>query len=326
MRNDGGEEDVGDDYLSDDSSFYGQFSLVKTVIDASISTKAGDAHLRTELDDHALTFGTSDYWSTHNSELSVIAATAMAQKALNSDPAPKLYNLYEGNFAGRQLSETVASFLSRLPPLTTRLENNGYWIYIADPHSKSRPTDEDRSGFMEKGQKILADFEAIRAGMENSMGGETKNALGRRLTPFRKQMEADLYATAKEKGCTSGKWMLFPMADDVNRLWSLVATDTAAGELGHAAKVAAAEPSNVASRLICIYTEDFSDKADVKRVLQRLVDMGLVSGRGPMGEERSIYYKADAFTYLGIESKNEWGLKASLFSSKDVLAENKGKV
>lgn len=28
---------------------------------------------------------------------------------------------------------------------------------------------------------------------------------------------------------------------------------------------------------------------------------------------------ADAFTHLGINSGNEWGIKASLFSSKDVL-------
>ena len=118
--------------------------------------------------------------------------------------------------------------------------------------------------------------------------------------------------------------MLFPMADDVNRFWSLVATATAAGELGHAAKVAADDGSgNASARLICVYTEDFSDKEDVKRVLGRLVDMGLVTRKGPMGEDRGIYYKADAFTNLGIDSKNEWGLKASLFSSKDVLAEGK---
>lgn len=120
--------------------------------------------------------------------------------------------------------------------------------------------------------------------------------------------------------------MLFPIAEDVNRIWSLVAAATADGELGHAAKVATDDGSgNQGSRLICIYTEDFSDKEDVKRVLKRLVGMGLVNGKGPMGEERGIYYKADAFTHLGIDSKNEWGLKASLFSSKDVLAEGKGK-
>ena len=29
----------------------------------------------------------------------------------------------------------------------------------------------------------------------------------------------------------------------------------------------------------------------------------------------------DAYTHLGIAAGNEWGLKASLFSSKDVLKE-----
>ena len=295
------------------------------MIDPSIKTKLGDQRLRTELEDRAATFDTSRYWSTHDSEISVIAATAMAQ-ALNSDPAPKLYNMYEGASAGRQLSETVASFLSRLPPLTTHVDKHGYWIYIANPRSKSRPTDEDRAGFVERGRKILERFQGTRSGIEASMAGKAKGTIGRKLTPLRKQLEADLYAAAKEKGCTSGKWMLFPMADDVNRSWSLVATATAAGELGHAAKVATDDGSgNVTPRLICIYTEDFSDKEDVKRVVGRLVEMGLVNGKGPMGEEKGIYYKADAFTHLGIESRNDWGLKASLFSSKDVLAGGKGK-
>lgn len=179
---------------------------------------------------------------------------------------------------------------------------------------------------MDRGREILEKLEATRAGIEASMAGKAKSAIGRKLTPLRKQAEADLYAAAREKGCTSGKWMLFPMADDVNRFWSLVATATAAGELGHAAKVATDDGSgNVTSRLICIYTEDFSEKEDVRRVLERLVEMGLVKRKGPMGEERGIYYKADAFTHLGIDSKNGWGLKASLFSSVDVLAEGKEK-
>lgn len=250
----------------------------------------------------------------------------MAQASTSTPASKKAYNPYEGDSAGRQLSETVPSFLSRLPPLTTHVDNHGYWIYIADPHSKARPTDEDRAGFMERGREILEEFEGTRAGIEASMAGKAKSAIGRKLTPLRKQAEADLYAAAKEKGCTSGKWLLFPMADEVNRIWSLVATATAAGELGHAAKVATDDGSgNVAPRLICVYTEDFSDKRDVRRVLERLFNMGLVNRKGPMGEERGIYYKADGFTYLGIESKNDWGLKASLFYSKDVLAEEKGK-
>ncbi|CAF9907149.1 hypothetical protein IMSHALPRED_005451 [Imshaugia aleurites] len=305
---DDGVEDAGGGYLSDDSSFY------------------GDDHLRRELEDRAASSDLSRYWSTHDTELSVIASTAMAQASTSTPASKKAYNPYEGDSAGRQLSETVPSFLSRLPPLTTHVDNHGYWIYIADPHSKARPTDEDRAGFMERGREILEEFEGTRAGIEASMAGKAKSAIGRKLTPLRKQAEADLYAAAKEKGCTSGKWLLFPMADEVNRIWSLVATATAAGELGHAAKVATDDGSgNVAPRLICVYTEDFSDKRDVRRVLERLFNMGLVNRKGPMGEERGIYYKADGFTYLGIESKNDWGLKASLFYSKDVLAEEKGK-
>ena len=180
---------------------------------------------------------------------------------------------------------------------------------------------------MKRGREILEDFEATNAGIEASMAGKAKSTIGKKLTPLRKQAETDLYTAAKDKGYTSGKWMLFPMPDDVNRVWSLVATATANGELGHAAKVATDNGSsgNATPRLICVYTEDFSDKGDVRRVLGRLVDMGLVKKKGPMGEDRGIYYKADAFTDLGIDSKNGWGLKASLYSSKDVLAEEKGK-
>lgn len=292
----------------------------------SIKPEPGDSHLRTELEHRAATFDPSTYWSTHSRHLSVIAATTIAQASKSAPTSQKLYNPYEGSSAGRQLSETVASFLSRLPPLTTHVDNHGYWIYISYPRSKARPTDEDRAGLMAKGRQILEDFEATRAGIEASMAGKAKSTIGRKLTPLRKQVEADLYAAAKEKGCTSGKWMLFPQAEDVNRIWALIATATADGELGHAAKVATDDGAgNMGSRLICIYTEDFSDREDVKRVLKRLVGMGLVMGKGPMGEERGIYYKADAFTHLGIDSKNEWGLKASLFSSKDVLAGEKGK-
>ncbi len=292
----------------------------------SIKTLLGDEDLRAELEDRAATFDISPYWADHHSELSVIAATAMAQSSNSASASKKPYNMYEGNSAGRQLSETVASFLTRLPPFTTHVDTCGHWIFIANPRSKVRPTDEDLAGLKERGGEILRDFEATKAGIEASMAGKAKSTIGRKLTPLRKQTETDLYAAAKEKGCTTGKWMLFPQADDVNRIWSLIATATAGGELGHAAKVATDDGSgNATARLICIYTDDFSDKGDVRRVLERLVGMGLVKSKGPMGEERGIYYKADAFTHLGIDGKNEWGLKASLFSSKDVLAEGKGK-
>ena len=116
--------------------------------------------------------------------------------------------------------------------------------------------------------------------------------------------------------------MIFPSASEVNHHWSLVAQGTIAGELGHAAKVAT-DDGTQNSRLICIYTPDFTDKKDVKRVLERLCEMGLCNRNGALAQGRAIYYKADAWTYLELNSGNEYGLRASMFSSREVLGEGK---
>ncbi len=58
-------------------------------------------------------------------------------------------------------------------------------------------------------------------------------------------------------------------------------------------------------------------------MLERLLALELVNRNGAMGEGYAIYYKADAYTYLDIMSKNEWGLKPSLCSSREMLGEGK---
>lgn len=247
----------------------------------------------------------------------------MAQEAAAPTIAKVLYNMYEGDVGGRQLSETVEAFLARLPPLTTQLTTTGPWLYIGNPYTSHRPSSEHRREFITKGTELLEEFRSSKESIEASMAGKPKAIITRKLTPLRKKLETDLLAAAKGKGCTSGKWMLFPSPDRVNAAWSLVATATANDELGFAAKVATDGGEPERARLICIYTDDFENKADVKRVLERLCDMGLVDGRGAMGESRPIYYKADAYTYLDIMSGNEWGLKPTMYSSKDVLAEGK---
>ncbi len=137
--------------------------------------------------------------------------------------------------------------------------------------------------------------------------------------------------------------MLFPLPELITKTWSQIATATVNNDLGSAAKIASDEgKGDRVGRLICVYTEDFSDMEDVKRVISKLVEMGLVD------KAKSIYYKCgmlfvaffgggmvlewcandsfmrvDAYTYLGINSGNEYGLKASLYASKDVLAATK---
>lgn len=108
--------------------------------------------------------------------------------------------------------------------------------------------------------------------------------------------------------------MLFPRIDDVPRYWYKVAEATADNRLGIGAKISTGLDDDRKERLICIYTKDFSDMDDIRRVLQTLVDMDLVPDDG-----RGIYYKCDAYTYLDINSGNEYGLAASLYSSKEML-------
>lgn len=82
--------------------------------------------------------------------------------------------------------------------------------------------------------------------------------------------------------------MLFCALSEVNDVWEIVAKATANNELGIAAKVAPRSPleNPHKDRLICLYTTDFRDTADVGRVLQKLRELRLVEARG-----RPIYYK-----------------------------------
>lgn len=81
--------------------------------------------------------------------------------------------------------------------------------------------------------------------------------------------------------------MIFCPPRDVNEIWAVVAKATASNELGIAAKVAPVPESGDTrkERLICVYTADFKDKADVARVVRKLRELQLI------GTRSSIYYK-----------------------------------
>lgn len=142
----------------------------------------------------------------------------------------------------------------------------------------------------------------------------------RKINALREQLKADLFAVARNAGVTTGKWMLFPTEDRVDEFWAAIAEATVKGELGVEAKVATKDEEGekagggTSVRLIAVYTQDFEDKDDIRRVLLKLVDLGLVKE-----DQRPIYYKCDAYTYLEIKSRNSYGLNASMYSSRDVL-------
>jgi hypothetical protein len=97
--------------------------------------------------------------------------------------------------------------------------------------------------------------------------------------------------------------MLFCPPAEVNEVWEIVAKATANNELGIAAKVAPRpiEDDSRKDRLICVYTTDFTDRADIGRVLQKLRELRLVEARGRYiyykPGKRKSWYKCISFTY-----------------------------
>ena len=211
----------------------------------------------------------------------------------------------------RKRNESVQDFLTRLPPSGTGSADVGPWIYVDNPGV--RQGEKDIGGFVGRGTELLRAFEEKRVAIEVEMEGASALARGRKLVPLRRGLEREIFALARETSVVSGKWMLFLGEEVVDRVWGVVVEETVEGRLGFAAKVATREEGGKA-RLLAIYTRDFEDLEDVRRVLERLVEVGLVRK-----EERPIYYKCDAYTYLEITSGNSYGLKASLFSSREVL-------
>ena len=102
------------------------------------------------------------------------------------------FNIYEDYPSGRQLSETVETFMKRLPPLTTSIIEYGPWMYIANPYSPRSHAREDQATFVRKGRELLEEFTALKAGIEASMPGKAKIVIGRKVTKSQKST-ADSY-------------------------------------------------------------------------------------------------------------------------------------
>lgn len=238
----------------------------------------------------------------------------------------KPVNYYEGLPTAKQLSEPIDEFLERLPPSTTP-RSQGPWIWIANPYPMkgSQPDSGDIGAFKQAGFNLLEEYLARKEEVEMKNPGKPAATITRILRPERLKLEPAIFAIAKDKHVMDGKWMLFPMPNDVDRVWRIVAQATWEGKLGVTAKVATKSdgqeaPERAAQRLICIYTYNFSDEDDVKRVLLSMRELGLLDNEGDHPEAaRPVYYKCDAYTYLDIGSGNEFKLKASMYSSRDLL-------
>lgn len=286
----------GDGWVSDDSSFY------------------GDEREQERLEELSEDFSPADYWAIHDKLVNTIAAMASARPPTPPISPVKPHNPYEGRADSWQLGESIAEFTKRLPPSTSRLDDVGPWIWVANPYSNNQKG--GRIGeFKEAGEELLRQYRETKSRVEAENPGKAKSTITQRLASERESLKEQIKELARSTGVLSGKWMFFPTLEKLPQLWRSIAEGVTENRLGTGAKVATDNGSpNAATRLICVYTKDFSDTDDVLRVLEELVKMGLV-------EENSqgIYYKCDAYTWLDINRDNEYGLPASIYSSKEML-------
>jgi hypothetical protein len=91
-----------------------------------------------------------------------------------------------------------------------------------------------------------------------------------------------------------GKWLIFVSRSRVDALWNTIKRAVESGRLGYAAKVSTALPNPMSpdpkKHIICVYTPNEDDAADVRRVRDVLRGLGVTW---------KIPYKSDAATKAG---------------------------
>ena len=92
----------------------------------------------------------------------------------------------------------------------------------------------------------------------------------------------------------SGKWLIFVDPENVEKVWAKIKKAVEEGKLGDSAKVSTAKPNPLAGKskahVICVYTYDWTDENDVKRIREELRKLGIT---------HKIPYKADEDTLKG---------------------------
>jgi hypothetical protein len=92
----------------------------------------------------------------------------------------------------------------------------------------------------------------------------------------------------EKKPAAPGKWLLFVSSQHAAHCWALVAQATKDGRLGFDSKVSDLGQSG--SRVIVVYTADWHDQDDVRRVLREVRRLGWAG---------TLSYKRDEETFAG---------------------------
>ncbi|CAO1636215.1 unnamed protein product [Parajaminaea phylloscopi] len=237
--------------------------------------------------------------------------------------------------------EALEEWLEKTPPSKTSSPDG--WLWLRTPRYKdgvraefdgdaevSKNADVDRATqafqrAVERAEQIQNDPSIpVRKNKDNK--GPTKKQLKDELA---QEVTTTLSKLGEQGGWTCGKWLFFVNKEYVDFLWSKLARSVASGPLSrleaaqcHTIKVAASlqaaseeaktGDSGVANEksLICVYFDDCWNKSHAEEVLRCLVGQ---HGEVPTG------CKADLYTLAGIDSKNNLGLRSTLWQVREIM-------
>ena len=171
------------------------------------------------------------------------------------------------------------------------------WVRIVSPREKEKPVGAENRKLRDL---ILANF----------YSGKIIPDPLRRIVMIGEKLEirveeAAIDNLAKESGLLVGKWLIYESQEEINDVWKTIASSTLKNELGIDAKVATALQAGSGKSVICVYTRNYLDLEDVKRVRKKLMELGFT---------HKLYYKPDIYTYLNIYRETFPGIRASRYA------------
>jgi len=212
-------------------------------------------------------------------------------------------------------SDNHSSHLPLANPSSTRashqvhetLHRGWRWVW----HDGGRPehefSEEEVKAIKARGEAILRDC------------GEKLKQPRAKMGVIRKETLEQLTQLAIETKFVSGKWLLYFGDDMIDEAWRRVALATSKGQLGNCSKCALTPSGPM--YVICVYSPDFRDRQEVKRVLNGLRKIGVAAGGTPGDDQQQqqqqqkgggggegfrgnkrVHYKLDLLTILDVYS------------------------
>eukprot|EP00756_Hemistasia_phaeocysticola_P038358 Hpha_TRINITY_DN16753_c3_g1::TRINITY_DN16753_c3_g1_i1::g.77742::m.77742 len=187
-----------------------------------------------------------------------------------------------GRLVFKRVGETVPAFLQRLPPSQTS-PSVVQWICARRKDEKWSPP--------EVPAKLQERFDVIFSSSNLAEDDEQKR---KDLTIVK------LARLLEQEDVVGGKWAWQVDRDDVDTQWEQIMDGMYAGDLGDMVQVSTAAPTSDV-HAICVHTPDFTDSADVARVVKSIRRLG-VSTR--------LFYKPLGATMLGLyPGIRPWGAR-----------------